>query len=338
MANDNHIKITDVYYVPGVAKHLLSVGQATNNGLTIEFIENWAMIHLHKGKGKAIVCPKQGHLYPVAAKQIEALSTKVCQNHNQDNVSPTYLWHCRFRHIHIQALQECQKQKSVRGLPTVSFETIKVCEGCLYGKMSHKSFSPSNTNTTEPLQLVHSDLCGPFSIPSMSGAKYFITFIDNTTRFTVVSFLKHKAQAFSAFSAFKSLAENQTNHKIKVKVFGAVAYTYIQSKNRSKLENHCTKGRFIGYGDPYGVKAYRIYLPQLGKIVFSRSVKFDEESVICGQVGRSETSSSEGTSCDIFEHMAARREKEIDTTGCRLQRKTLKQHIDASMGKEVDST
>ena len=46
-----------------------------------------------------------------------------------------------------------------------------------------------------------------------------------------------------------------------LKVFGVVAYTYIQSKNRSKLENHCSKGRFIGYGDPYGVKANKIYLP-----------------------------------------------------------------------------
>ena len=121
------------------------------------------MIHLHKDKSKAIVCPKQGHLYPVAARQIEALSTEVCHNHNQDNVSSTYLWHCRLGHIHIQALRECQKQKSVRGMPTISFKTIKVCEGCLYGKMSHKSLSPSSTNTTEPLQLVHSDLCGPFS-------------------------------------------------------------------------------------------------------------------------------------------------------------------------------
>ena len=68
-----------------------------------------------------------------------------------------------------------------------------------------------------------------------------------------------------------------------LKVFGAaITYTYIQSKNRSKLENHCTKGRFIGYGHPYGVKAYRIYLPQSSKIVFSRFVKFDEESVIYG--------------------------------------------------------
>ena len=107
-------------------------------------------------------------------------------------------------------------ETSMRGLPTISFETIKVCEGCLYGKMSHKSFSPGSTNTTEPLQLIHFDLCGPFSIPSMSNEKYFITFIDNTTRFTIFSFLKHKAQAFPIFLAFKSLGENQTNHTIKV--------------------------------------------------------------------------------------------------------------------------
>ena len=82
-----------------------------------------------------------------------------------------------------------------------------------------------------------------------------------------------------------------------------------------------------------------IYFPQLGKIVFSRSVKFNEESVIRGQVGRSETSSSEGALCDIFQHMTTTREKEIDTIGCRLQRKTLKQpHTDASMDDEVDST
>ena len=47
----------------------------------------------------------------------------------------------------------------------------------------------------------------------MFGAKSFITFIDNTTRFTIAGFLKHKAQSFSTF---KSLAENQTNDTIKV--------------------------------------------------------------------------------------------------------------------------
>ena len=104
MANDNHIKITDLYCILGEAKHLLPVGRATNNGLTIEFTENRAMIHLHKNKSKAIVCPKQGHIYPGAARQSEALSTEVCHNHNEDNVSSTYLWLCKLGHIHTQAL------------------------------------------------------------------------------------------------------------------------------------------------------------------------------------------------------------------------------------------
>ena len=50
----------------------------------------------------------------------------------------------------------------------------------------------------------------------------------------------------------------QSSNVSHLKVFGAIAYSYIQSKNRSKLESHCTRGRFIGYGDSYGVKAYKI--------------------------------------------------------------------------------
>ena len=59
------------------------------------------MIHLHKDKSEVIVCPKQGDLYLMSARQIEALSTKVCHSHNQANVFPTYLRHCRLTHIHI---------------------------------------------------------------------------------------------------------------------------------------------------------------------------------------------------------------------------------------------
>ena len=46
------------------------------------------MIHLHKDKSKGTICPKQGALYLMLARQIEMLSTKVCHNHNQGNVFP----------------------------------------------------------------------------------------------------------------------------------------------------------------------------------------------------------------------------------------------------------
>ena len=62
-----------------------------------------------------------------------------------------------------------------------------------------------------------------------------------------------------------------------LKVFGAVAYVYVHEHHRSKLDDRCFKGRFIGYGDSNGIKAYKIYNSQTGKVVYSRSVKFDED-------------------------------------------------------------
>ena len=64
-----------------------------------------------------------------------------------------------------------------------------------------------------------------------------------------------------------------------LRVFGATTVAYIQPAKRTKLEDRCIKGKLIGYGEPYGVKAYRIYLPDTGKIIFSRSVEFDEKSL-----------------------------------------------------------
>ena len=62
-----------------------------------------------------------------------------------------------------------------------------------------------------------------------------------------------------------------------LKVFGVVAYVYVHEHHISKLDDRCFKGRFIGYGDSNGMKAYKIYNSQTGKVVYSRSVKFDED-------------------------------------------------------------
>ena len=37
--------------------------------------------------------------------------------------------------------------------------------------------------------------------------------------------------------------------------------------------------KFIRYGEPYGVKAYKISLLNTSKIIFSSSVEFDEKSL-----------------------------------------------------------
>lgn len=66
--------------------------------------------------------------------------------------------------------------------------------------LSHKlPFPDSKTIYMQPLQLVHSDLWGPFLILSTNGYKYYVHFIDFYSRFTWIYMLKQKSDALTAF-------------------------------------------------------------------------------------------------------------------------------------------
>ena len=69
---------------------------------------------------------------------------------------------------------------------------------------------------SEPLDLIHWDICDMKSIPSHGGKKYFITFIDDCTRYCDVYLLNSKDEAIDAFKQYKIEVENQLNKKIKM--------------------------------------------------------------------------------------------------------------------------
>ena len=103
----------------------------------------------------------------------------------------------------------------VTGLPLVSCRD-GVCAGCILDKHHQDNFDKhASWHTSGPLQLVHSDLCGPLSSPSFSGCKYFLTFIDDFSRHTWVYFLKLKSEVFDKFLAYKALVEKQPGHQIQ---------------------------------------------------------------------------------------------------------------------------
>ncbi|KAL8149203.1 hypothetical protein AgCh_006275 [Apium graveolens] len=64
------------------------------------------------------------------------------------------------------------------------------------------------------LGLVHTDVCGPMSTQAMGGFSYFITFIDDRSRFKYVYLMKHKSEAFEKFKEYKYEVEKQTKHSI----------------------------------------------------------------------------------------------------------------------------
>ena len=91
-----------------------------------------------------------------------------------------------------------------------------VCEACIERKQHQLSFPTERTRrATNPLEIVHSDVCGPMRTTSMGGAKYFVTFIDNFSRKVWLYVLKAKDKCFIRFKKLKALMETQSEHKLK---------------------------------------------------------------------------------------------------------------------------
>nr|GEU39751.1 retrovirus-related Pol polyprotein from transposon TNT 1-94 [Tanacetum cinerariifolium] len=60
-----------------------------------------------------------------------------------------------------------------------------------------------------------------------------------------------------------------------LRVFGSIAYVYVSSQRRSKLDDRSENHVFVGYDKQS--KGYKLYNPVTRKVVVSRDVEFDEE-------------------------------------------------------------
>jgi hypothetical protein len=75
---------------------------------------------------------------------------------------------------------------------------LPICEHCLAGKSTRKLFG-KGIRATVPLELIHSDVCGPMNVRARHEASYFITFIDDFTRYGHVYLVSHKLEALDCF-------------------------------------------------------------------------------------------------------------------------------------------
>jgi hypothetical protein len=125
------------------------------------------------------------------------------------------LWHERMGHIGEKGLRAMHNKGMVEDFPECNLE-VDFCEHCIYGKQSRVRFPSGATRENGILELVHSDVFGPVTVPSLGGSLYYVSFIDDFSRKTWIYFLRKKSEVFEKFKEFKSLVENQTDKKIKV--------------------------------------------------------------------------------------------------------------------------
>ena len=104
---------------------------------------------------------------------------------------------------------------SVTDIKIQNPNTSNTCETCIAGKMTTTPFKRLERTSKQPLELIHTDVCGPMRTNSLGGAKYFVTFIDDYSRMSHVCFMKQKSEVINKYNQFKELVKNQTGYKIK---------------------------------------------------------------------------------------------------------------------------
>ena len=86
---------------------------------------------------------------------------------------------------------------------------------CIEAKLTKAPFKLVERKI-EPLDLIHTDVCDLNFVQTRGGKKYFITFIDDCTRYCYVYLLRNKDEALEMFKLYKTEVENQLGKTIKM--------------------------------------------------------------------------------------------------------------------------
>lgn len=208
MTSGKELTINYVLHVPDIRKNLVSGSLLVRNGFCAVFEATKVVITkngMYVGKGYL-----NNDLFKLNAITIvPTVINKV--NSSAYLIESSSIWH-RLRHVNYDTIHILVNKDL---LPKFHIDANHKCETCVEAKLTKAPFQ-SIERSTEPLNLIHSDICDLKFLQTRGVKKYFITFIDDSTRYCYVYLLRSKDEALKMFKNYKNEVENQLDRKIKV--------------------------------------------------------------------------------------------------------------------------
>ena len=166
--------LNNVYCIPGFRRNFISVSKLYEQLFTVSFYNNQIFIsrnglnicHANNENGLYILRRNKRTLLNTELFRVEHPKPKKQKILDNDD---TYLWHLRLGHISLDRINRLVKDGPLKELKVGN---LPVCESCLEGKMTKRSFSAKGFRAKEPLELVHSDVCGPLNVQARGGYDY----------------------------------------------------------------------------------------------------------------------------------------------------------------------
>lgn len=208
--------LRDVLLVPEATESLISVRCATANGLEFKFTTTGCEIWSQSGKRLHTVYGS-GDVYTLTgSRDLLPLSAVVAATAKE---SPE-LWHRRFGHLGFDSLAKLSTGM-VTGMKTTTAEFRAAASGsspcgpCELGKGHRLPFKQSTSATFKPLELLHTDVCGPMPVTSLGGSNFFVTVLDDYTGLATMQPMARKSETASAIKATIALMETQTGLSVQ---------------------------------------------------------------------------------------------------------------------------
>jgi hypothetical protein len=124
-------------------------------------------------------------------------------------------WYYHLGHLNVKSVNTLQNVVSGMKFDKCFCSiSLLLCEACIKGKQHRVAFpNKGGRRATEPLEIIHSDVCGPMRTTFMGGARYFVIFIDDFSWHVWLYVLKFKWNCFEKFKEFKGFVETRSEQK-----------------------------------------------------------------------------------------------------------------------------
>jgi len=217
----SEINVDNILYVPDIKRNLLSIAKLAKKGYMIVFasVDNEVYANII-GSDNKIVCRvkanEQDTFNLFISNQFNTLCNSVISFKNEEDYMT---WHRKMGHCNLDNKEH------------------KKCEVCIHTKMKNLPFKPVRNKSKRIFELVHIDLVGPIT-SSIYNNKYFVTIIDDFSRYGWVLFVPDKSVVFESVRDWYKKIINIFNKKI----------TYLRSDNGTEFTSNAFKNFCNDYG------------------------------------------------------------------------------------------
>jgi len=216
-----HFHITNVLYSPHFKVNLISIAKIISSlNCYVKFLPDKCIIQdLITNKMIGLVDPYGGlyklRISPSAFDFNSSVSNVPHYNIsiNKDSqafvpssfthIPDSALWHFRLGHLFNQRLSNMHSL-----YPSICVDNKAICDVCQFAKHKKLPFFTSSCHASSKFELLHCDIWGPLNVPSIHGHKYFITIVDDYSRFVWIILIKSKAEVSLHIQQFITLIEN----------------------------------------------------------------------------------------------------------------------------------